>query len=138
MAEAGERETFDRSRREFLRWAAIAGVSIAAAGSVPFALAGAPAPPEGDPQRRHKWTMLIDLRRCDGCKKCELACRKEHNVPEGQNWLKVFTLTAASGTFFMAWPPSISRSALHAFRKPAGRTPPPIRYARATTSSCPR
>lgn len=28
-----------------------------------------------------KWTMLVDLERCDGCKVCEEACRDENNVP---------------------------------------------------------
>jgi molybdopterin-containing oxidoreductase family iron-sulfur binding subunit len=104
MADSSEREAFEVSRREFLRWTGLAGVAIAAAGSVPFLLAEAPEPASGSPERRRRWTMLIDLRRCDGCKKCEVACRKEHNVPEGQNWLKVFTLTAASGTFFLPRP----------------------------------
>jgi len=100
-----ENRAADESRREFLRWAAFAGAAIVAAGSTPFALEairGGEA--QGTPERRRRWTMLIDLRRCDGCKKCEVACRKEHNVPEGQNWLKVFTLTAASGTFFLPRP----------------------------------
>ncbi len=107
-AKAAEREAFDRSRREFLRWAAIAGVSLAAAGGLPFALAKgfaqAPTEPVGPSGRRRRWTMLIDLRRCDGCKKCEVACRAEHNAPETQTWIKVLTLTSASGTFYMPRP----------------------------------
>lgn len=29
-----------------------------------------------------KWTMVVDLDRCDGCKICEDSCRDENNVPK--------------------------------------------------------
>ncbi|RLF58835.1 MAG: 4Fe-4S ferredoxin [Thermoplasmata archaeon] len=32
-----------------------------------------------------KWGMLIDLRKCDECKKCVEACRSAHNIPEFNN-----------------------------------------------------
>lgn len=105
MADSSEREAFEVSRREFLRWTCFAGAAIAVAGSAPFLLAEAQEPASESPDRRRRWTMLIDLRRCDGCLKCEVACRNEHNIPEGQKWMKVFTLTAASGgTFFLPRP----------------------------------
>ncbi len=43
------------------------------------------------PERR-QWVMLIDLRRCDGCKKCTEACNAEHFVPPGQDWIKVYEI----------------------------------------------
>ena len=36
------------------------------------------------------WVMLIDLAKCDGCGKCTEGCTKEHFVPPGQEWIKVF------------------------------------------------
>ncbi len=51
--------------------------------------AGAPAtaaPAAG----KHRWVMVIDLAKCDGCKECTTACNAMHFVPPGQEWIKVF------------------------------------------------
>lgn len=37
-----------------------------------------------------KWTMVIDLARCDGCQACTRACNSMHFVPPGQEWIKVY------------------------------------------------
>ena len=39
-----------------------------------------------------KWVMVIDLARCDGCKKCTEACGKMHFVPPEREWVKVFKM----------------------------------------------
>ncbi len=39
---------------------------------------------------KHRWVMVIDLARCDGCKECTQACTAMHFVPPGQEWIKVF------------------------------------------------
>jgi len=39
-----------------------------------------------------KWVMVIDLARCDGCRKCTLACKSMHFLPPGQEWIKVYTI----------------------------------------------
>ncbi|HLE77447.1 MAG TPA: 4Fe-4S dicluster domain-containing protein [bacterium] len=39
---------------------------------------------------QRRWVMVIDLAACDGCKKCTAACQKEHFVPFGQEWIRVF------------------------------------------------
>jgi Fe-S-cluster-containing dehydrogenase component len=31
----------------------------------------------------HKWTMIVDLDKCNGCKACVVACHAENNVPFG-------------------------------------------------------
>src|SRR5207249_836306 len=43
---------------------------------------------EGAPGR--KWIMVIDLAKCDGCKKCTEACTKMHHTPADREWIKVF------------------------------------------------
>ncbi|MCL5950624.1 MAG: 4Fe-4S dicluster domain-containing protein [Chloroflexi bacterium] len=38
----------------------------------------------------HRWVMVIDLAKCDGCRECTKACDAMHYVPPGQEWIKVF------------------------------------------------
>ncbi|HEY5605677.1 MAG TPA: 4Fe-4S dicluster domain-containing protein [Thermoplasmata archaeon] len=94
-------------RRRFLKLIAIGG-GTALAGYYLAQFPGVvPAPPEGlegVPQRTRRWTMLIDLRRCDGCGLCTDACRLEHNVADGQEWMKVYTRTDNDGEFFLPRP----------------------------------
>jgi len=33
--------------------------------------------------------IIVDLDRCVGCYACEIACRKENNLPEGEAWIRV-------------------------------------------------
>ncbi len=44
------------------------------------------------PEGRHRWVMVIDLARCDGCRLCTDACNEMHNVPPGQEWIRVFKM----------------------------------------------
>ena len=39
---------------------------------------------------RHKWGMVIDLRRCIGCHSCSIHCKTENEVPVGvyRAWVK--------------------------------------------------
>ncbi len=96
------------NRRRFLKIAALAG-GAAAAGylllKVPGELGGSSAEHAGGtPGRTRKWTMLIDLRRCDGCGKCTKGCQEAHNVPDGQEWIRVYRVTENGGTFFLPRP----------------------------------
>ncbi len=53
----------------------------------------------------HAWCMVIDLRMCDGCKLCTLACRKRHNLREEQTWINVYDMPdSVGGTFHMPRP----------------------------------
>lgn len=33
--------------------------------------------------------IIVNLDRCVGCYACEVACRKENNLAEGESWIKV-------------------------------------------------
>ncbi len=49
--------------------------------------------------------MVIDLRKCDGCKACTISCQQRHQLPQEQTWIEVFTMTdAAGGTYHMPRP----------------------------------
>jgi len=50
----------------------------------------------------HRWAMVFDLRRCDGCGKCTTACQETHYLEPDQTWINVYELDDASGGgFFM-------------------------------------
>ena len=38
-----------------------------------------------------KYGMVIDLKRCFGCRTCEIACKSANNVPKGVSWNRVLT-----------------------------------------------
>lgn len=44
-----------------------------------------------------QWAYVIDLRRCDGCKKCTDACQETHSLPKDHEWIKVYELTTKDG-----------------------------------------
>lgn len=102
------------SRRQFLRWLAAAGVSTGAAATLTrlpgvSRRAAAEEAPTGEPPRQ--WVMVIDLKKCEGCTtidkpaQCMEACKKEHFVPEGQNWMEVFEAEdEGGGTYFKPRP----------------------------------
>jgi Fe-S-cluster-containing hydrogenase components 1 len=53
----------------------------------------------------HAWCMVIDLRTCDGCKGCTMACQQRHGLREEQTWINVYEMKdAAGGTFNMPRP----------------------------------
>ena len=93
------------SRRSLL---AGLGTTALAAGFVPITFD--PAGPSHAAAAEHnhenrQWAMVIDLRKCDGCKKCTLACQTEHNLPENFEWIKVFPVTDKQGReYFMPRP----------------------------------
>lgn len=49
-------------------------------------------------KRTPQWTMIMDLRRCDGCKVCTLACQQDHYLPEHTEWIKVYSAVGADGS----------------------------------------
>jgi tetrathionate reductase subunit B len=73
------------TRRHALRGA---GVAVAAAGAatalVPKTAAAEMAPPRDAP----RWVMVMDLRKCIGCRACTIACKQEFEVPIG-HWRAV-------------------------------------------------
>lgn len=67
-------EKHELTRKEFL------SLSVAAAGA---ALAASAAEISAAPQKKPKWAMVIDARRCIGCHACTVACKAENDVPLG-------------------------------------------------------
>lgn len=66
----------DISRRQFFRW-----TGGAAAASITLAPGGA-ADARDPKQPRDPYGCLVDLSRCIGCRKCELACNQVNGLPE--------------------------------------------------------
>jgi molybdopterin-containing oxidoreductase family iron-sulfur binding subunit len=95
-------------RRGFLQRAAISGLGVAALGGLGIGVFEREASAETSgsaASAAHQWAMVIDLRHCDGCKVCTTACQSAHHLHEDQTWIKVFTMTSASGaTYFMPRP----------------------------------
>ncbi len=94
------------SRRRFLRGLGLAAGATAAAGIIPLTEITkprtSPASPDAMPDMapssaKHQWAFVIDLRRCDGCKKCTDACQKTHYLPKDQEWIKVYELIDQDG-----------------------------------------
>jgi Fe-S-cluster-containing dehydrogenase component len=46
----------------------------------------------GEMEMRKTYAILVDLDRCVGCQACEIACKQENNLKEGQNWISVVTI----------------------------------------------
>jgi len=66
-----------------------------------------------------RWAMVIDLRRCDGCKKCTEACQTKHYLPPEQEWIKVYTLRDRTGVEF-----NVPRLCMHCEDAPCVRVCP--------------
>ena len=53
----------------------------------------------------HAWCMVIDLRACDGCKGCTMACQQRHGLRPEQTWINVYEMKdAVGGTYSMPRP----------------------------------
>ena len=63
------------------------------------------ATPAGAKGPAHAWCMVIDLRTCDGCRSCTMACQQRHQLRDEQTWIKVYPMKDSSGgTFHMPRP----------------------------------
>lgn len=103
-AEAARRLPRGMSRRALLRVAGGLGLAAAATplvGALSQILGAEPAAAAA----RHRWTMVIDLRSCDGCRGCTTACQQAHYLEPDQEWIKVFELRDDAGApYFMPRP----------------------------------
>lgn len=116
--EQGERPS---ERRRFLKLVTIAAFGAPAL-AIPRALGALPGPDSGavaldhEPARTaegrvRQWTMIIDLRHCDGCQgvskppQCTMACIEGHYLPQPMEWIQVFEdELAGGGTGFVPVP----------------------------------
>jgi len=90
------------SRRQFLGTLGGLGTGALAAGLVPIAFPEADA---AEPGPKRQWAMVIDLRKCDGCKACTEACQDVHHLPKSFEWIKVFQVHDRQGnSYFMPRP----------------------------------
>ncbi len=73
------------------------GISVLDRPSVASAAGRASKLATGTTKPLAQWTMIFDLRYCNGCKVCTQACQAAHYLPEETEWIKVYTMTAADG-----------------------------------------
>jgi len=111
------------SRRQALMAFAAAGSALAAgplAGALSRGHDGTDPTHAGqEPGPPRRWAMVIDLRRCDGCKKCTEACQAKHYLPPEQEWIKVYNLRDRHGVEF-----SVPRPCMHCEDAPCVRVCP--------------
>jgi molybdopterin-containing oxidoreductase family iron-sulfur binding subunit len=116
----GDTTAADNGRRRFLKLVGIAGLSAVPVIGIPPLLRDGDFTAHGqdgedasaDPNRRiRQWTMIIDLRSCDGCQsqgtapRCTTACIEGHFAPEPMEWIQVFEQElAGGGTQFIPTP----------------------------------
>lgn len=106
---ASSADTAGNGRRAFLAGLGRTAIGVALGGAalppiVHFA-AEARGTPLRPPNIAHRWSMVFDLRLCDGCRKCTEACQKMHALPEDYEFIKVHELTSESGQqFFLPIP----------------------------------
>ena len=62
-------------------------------------------------QQPRSWTMVIDLKKCDGCvsigtaPQCTQSCINEHLVPKGMQWIQAYSVDLpGGGSYFMPTP----------------------------------
>lgn len=89
------------SRRQLLKIIGAAGITAATAPLI-TSLASGDSPSatteqtEDSGKRLRRWSMIIDLRKCDGCQsigeppRCTTACIEGHFAPEPMEWIQVF------------------------------------------------
>ncbi len=127
MSEIGQESTEERhpdasglNRRQFLKYLGFGAMGVAPLPILPSILSktvgqdvvrsdGAPA--EAPNGRVRQWTMVIDLRYCDGCQsqgtppQCTRACIEGRFVPEPQEWIQIYEgELPGGGTQFMPTP----------------------------------
>jgi Fe-S-cluster-containing dehydrogenase component len=95
-------ETRRISRRRLIGLTGVVGLGAGFGGRL-LANAGAAATGRSTAARRRakkqvpQWMMIFDLRSCDGCNVCALACQQAHYLPAETEWLKVYELVGAGG-----------------------------------------
>lgn len=108
------------TRREIIKWLAASGAVVLGASRIPW-LAQTSAAQDIEHHsslvaptssgRLRRWSMVINLRRCDGCiglglaPQCTQSCILGHFVPEPMQWIQVFEYKfEQGGTYFVPAP----------------------------------
>lgn len=95
-------------RRGFLQGAAIGGLGLAALGVLGGSLEAAASSTSASStatKAARQWAMVIDLRLCNGCKQCTVACQTAHYLHPDQTWIDVFTMRDTAGqAYYMPRP----------------------------------
>ena len=93
-SEEPEEQEMEGSRRRFIRLAVVgvgaAGITTLFSSKLIEAVGFSKGDVRAAAPARRQWVMLIDLKKCDGCRKCTEACNTEHFVPPGQEWITVY------------------------------------------------
>src|SRR3972149_3299878 len=108
------------NRRQFLKFLGFGAVGAAPVPILPALLRNTVGRglvrSQGEPARApngriRQWTMIIDLRSCDGCQsvgkppQCTTACIEGHFAPEPMEWIQVFeSALPGGGTQFLPPP----------------------------------
>lgn len=83
------------TRRDFI--AALAALGISAEVGARIINAAAASSDVAAKNGLAQWTMILDLRYCDGCGTCTTACQDRHYLNKDQEWIKVYKLTGPTG-----------------------------------------
>lgn len=73
-----KKENQPLDRRQFLRAAGLAGVGV-----MTTVTAADPAEPKAPDTKVVRYGMVVDVRKCVGCKSCAVACKAENHTPPG-------------------------------------------------------
>ena len=91
------------SRKRLLGLFGVAGVGVGLGGRLlehagpASARSGSSTRAGAQKTRLAQWTMIVDLRSCDGCKACTVACQEVHYLPKDIEWIKVYDMVGADG-----------------------------------------
>ena len=99
----GDLDTRGISRRRLIGFIGVLGLGGAFGGRLLANAGAATATGKSTRTRRRakkqvpQWMMIFDLRSCDGCEDCVLACQQAHYLPAKTEWIKVYELVGAGG-----------------------------------------
>ncbi len=86
------------SRRRLLKGlGGLAALAIAGGAGLSRLPRGASDSQAARKEKRRQWGVVVDLRRCDGCKECTGACQNTHFLPNDHEWIKIYEVEDENG-----------------------------------------